>query len=259
MRRHSINIIAIAVLVSACVSCRSPSQAAAPPPNTNEAAPSLIARADQFYAQREDLKQLEQGIVLLRQAAAQEPDNYDANWRLAKFNFYLASHTEGDIKERAFKDGAAAGKVAVALQPDKPDGHFWLGANYGGALEAERLSGLASIGEVRSEMETVLKQNEGYQDGSAYMVLGLLDLKSPRILGGDKQKAVTEFEKGLQFGKGNAFLRLHLAEAYQAVGRNADAQQQINAILTMTPDPNYLPELKEGQEQARQLLDKLNK
>ena len=260
MRMRFLAMIAIAILAGAFTACHwRPQAAVAPNALTSEAAPVLIARADQFYAQREDLKQLEQGIVLLRQAAAQDPNNYDANWRLAKFNFYLASHTEGDYQERAFKDGADAGKVAVALQPDKPDGHFWLGANYGGALEAETITGLASIGDVRSEMETVLKQNEGYQDGSAYMVLGLLDLKSPRIVGGDPHRAVTEFEKGLQFGKGNAFLRLHLAEAYQAVGRTADAQQQLNAILTMTPDPNYLPELKEGQEQARQLMEKMNK
>jgi tetratricopeptide (TPR) repeat protein len=89
------------------------------------------------------------------------------------------------------------------------------------------------------------------------MVLGLLDLKAPKIVGGDPQKAVAEMEKGLRFGATNAFLRLHLAEAYQAVGRSADARKQLDAILSMTPDPNYLPELKEAQKQARQMLDKI--
>ena len=64
-------------------------------------------------------------------------------------------------------------------------------------------------------------------------------------------------EKGLQFGKTNAFLRLHLAEAYQAVGRTADAREQLNTILSMTPDANYLPELKEAQAQATQILAKI--
>lgn len=258
MSTRCVFIITVALFALTSVSCRWRSKAnAAVYPTTNESGASLIGRADQFYGQREDLKQLEQGIVLLRQAAANDPNNYDANWRLAKFNFYLAGHTEGDYKERAFREGVTAGKTAVALQPNKPEGHFWLGANYGGALEAEKITGLASIGDVRNEMDTVLKLDEGYQDGSAYMVLGLLDLKAPKIVGGDPQKAVTEFEKGLQFGKGNAFLRLHLAEAYQAVGRTSDAQQQLNTILSMTPDPNYLPELKEAQTRARELLEKL--
>ena len=225
--------------------------------NTNrEPAPQLISQADQFYAQREDLKQLEQGIVRLRQAAAGDPNSYDADWRLAKFDYYLATHTDGEYRDRAFREGVDAGKTAVALQPDKPDGHFWLGANYGGSLESESISGLASLEDVRKEMDTVLKLDEGYQDGSAYMVLGLLDLKAPKIVGGDPQRAVAEMEKGVKFGKGNAFLRLHLAEAYRAVGRPDDARQQLEAILSMTPDPNYLPELHEAQAQARQLLDK---
>lgn len=223
---------------------------------TRESPASLVTRADQFYGQREDLKQLQQGIVMLREAATNDPNNYDANWRLAKFNYYLASHTDGDYRERAFREGIQAGKAAVALQPNKPEGHFWLGANYGGVLEAEAITSLASLSDVRNEMNIVLKLEEGYQDGSADMVLGLLDLKAPKIVGGDKERAVAEFEKGLQFGKGNAFLRLHLAEAYLAVGRNSDAQQQLNTILSMTPDPNYLPELKEAQAQARQLLEK---
>ena len=250
-----LSVLGLVLLVSG--SCRLRSSAAPPTASTTETSASLLTQAEQFYAHRDDLKQLEQGIVLLRQVEATDPNNYDANWRIAKFSYYLASHTEGDYQNRVFREGVNAGKAAVALQPERPDGHFWLGANYGGALQAETITGLASIGDVRNEMDTVLKLNEGYQDGSAYMVLGLLDLKAPKIVGGNPQKAVSEFEKGLQFGKGNAFLRIHLAEAYQAVGRNSDAQQQLNAILSMTPDPNYVPELKEAQAQARQMLAKM--
>jgi tetratricopeptide (TPR) repeat protein len=255
-KRKSYPRLSIACILFLLPSCKSHSNYAPPPPD-KQSAVSDIARADQFYGQREDLKQLEQGIVLLREARAADPANYDAAWRLAKFNYYLATHTEGDYRERAFREGIEAGQTAVKIQGDKPDGHFWLGANYGGSLESETISGLASLDDVRKEMDTVLKLNEGYQDGSAYMVLGLLDLKAPKIVGGDPQRAVSELEKGLQFGKGNAFLRLHLAEAYHAVGRPDDARQQLNMILSMTPDPNYLPELHEAQSQARTMLQQL--
>jgi Tfp pilus assembly protein PilF len=247
-------LLIIVLLASAC-SYKSQFRAVAP--NTMNSPASDIAQADQFYRQRDDLSRLEQGIVLLRDAATTDPNNYEANWRLAKFNYYLATHTDGEYRDRAFSDGINAGKTAVQLQGDKPEGHFWLGANYGGTLESGSFR-FASVGDVRQEMETVLKINEGYQDGSAYMVLGLVDLKAPRIVGGDPQKAVAEMEKGLQFGKANAFLRLNLAEAYQAVGRTSDAREQLNTILSMTPDPDYMPELKEAQAQARQLLAKLS-
>jgi hypothetical protein len=63
-------------------------------------------------------------------------------------------------------------------------------------------------------------------------------------------------EKGLRFGKTNAFLHLHLAEAYLKIGRTADARRQLNAIITMTPDHDYLPEYKEAVMEARKLLEK---
>jgi len=225
--------------------------------NDPQSAATYISQADQFYSQREDLTRLQQGIVLLRQAITADPGSYDAAWRLAKFDYYLATHIDDAQREQTFRAGIEAGKTAVQLQGDKPEGHFWLGANYGGSLESETISGLATVEDVRKEMETVLKINEGYQDGSAYMVMGLVDLKAPKIVGGDPQKAVGEMERGLRFGSTNAFLRFHLAEGYQAVGRSADARQQLNTILSMTPDPNYLPELKEAQTQARQMLDKI--
>lgn len=202
--------------------------------------------------------QLRRGIVSLRQALTKEPGNYDAAWKLSKFNYYLAMHSD-DSNERdsAFKDGIAAGKTAVQLQNEKPDGHFWLGANYGGAAQHSTIQGLATVNDIRNEMETVLRLDEGYQDGSAYMVLGLVYLNAPSIVGGDPKKAVEEMEKGLRFGEPNAFLHLHLAEAYRKVGRNDDARSELKKILSMTPDPNYLPEYKEASNNAQQLLEQI--
>ena len=202
--------------------------------------------------------QLRRGIVSLRQALTKEPGNYDAAWKLAKFNYYLATHTE-DATERddAFREGIAAGKTAVQLQNEKPDGHFWLGANYGGAAEHSSIPGLSTVNDIRQEMETVLRLDEGYQNGSAYMVLGLVYLNAPSVVGGDPKKAVEEMEKGLRFGEPNAFLHLHLAEAYMKVGRNDDARRELEKILSMTPDPNYLPEYKEASSNARKLLDQM--
>lgn len=248
--------LAITGFLFAAISCRSHSNVEEQA-NDKRSAAELVAQADQLYAQREDVMRARQGVALLRQARAADPGNYDAAWRLARFNYYLASHTDGDERDKAFREGIDAGKAAIKLQGEKPEGHFWLGANYGGSLETGTVAGLATVNDVRGEMETVLKLDEGYQNGSAYMVLGLVDLKAPRLLGGDPQKAVAEMEKGLRFGEANAFLRLHLAEAYQAVGRSEDARKQLNTVINMTPDPSYLPEYKEAVMEARQMLDKI--
>ncbi len=244
-------------LLSLVFVCLSASCGTVPTPEatpTTTSASEDVAHALQLYAEREDLMKLREGVVSLRQAITKDPGNYEAAWQLAKFDYYLATHTDdGTERDKAFRDGIASGKAAVQLQNDKPDGHFWLGANYGGAAEHSAIQGLASVNDIRNEMETVLRLNEGYQNGSAYMVLGLVYLNAPSIVGGDAKKAVELMEKGLRFGEGNAFLHLHLAEAYAKVGRNDDARKQMDVIRSMKPDPNYLPEYKEASNGVQKL------
>ncbi len=227
-------------------------------PGGNESAAELIAQADKLYAEREDLSRLRAGIVALRRARALEAGNYEAAWRLAKFDYYLGAHTTDEReRDKAFRDGAEAAQRAVELQPDKPEGHFWLGANYGGSAEHSTLAGLTGVDDIVREMETVLRLDEGYQSGSAYMALGQVYLKAPRMLGGDQQKAVTYLEKGLRFGENNALLRLRLAEAYVAVKRYEDARKQLDALGNLKPHPDYLPEYKEAVAAAEKLRGKI--
>ena len=257
VKSYIISAISICFLLLA-TSCEDGSRHESPTLDTASAAEDINS-ADQLYGQREDLMQLRRGIVSLRQALTKDPGNFDAAWKLSKFNYYLATHTDNS-KERddAFKAGIDAGKTAVQLQNEKPDGHFWLGANYGGAAEHSTIQGLATVSDIRNEMQTVLRLDQGYQNGSAYMVLGLVDLNAPNIVGGDPKKSVEEMEKGLRFGEPNAFLHLHLAEAYKKVGRNDDARRELKKILSMPSDPNYLPEYKEASAAAQKLLDEID-
>jgi tetratricopeptide (TPR) repeat protein len=231
---------------------------AAPSSNPTKPAAEAIAEADQLYASRSDLGKIREGIVSLRQAQADDSTNYDLAWRLAKFNYFLGSHTsESSEQEKAFRDGIAAGKLAVQLQDGKPDGHFWLGANYGGNAKLSVLAGFSDFEDIKREMETVLKLDEKYQSGSAYMALGQLYLEAPRVLGGDAQKALGYFEKGAQIGPDNALLRWHLAAAYSELHRNDDAQKQIDYLLAMKPAAGYEPEYQEAVAEVRKLQEKM--
>lgn len=227
-------------------------------PNSGRPAAEAIAEADQLYAGRTDLGKVREGVVALRQAQADDSTNYELAWRLAKFNYFLGSHTpESSEQEKAFREGIAAGKLAVQLQEGKPEGHFWLGANYGGNAKLSVLAGLSDFEDIKREMEAVLKLDEKYQSGSAYMALGQLYLEAPRVLGGDAQKALQYLEKGAQIGPDNALLRWHLAAAYAELHRYDEAQKQIDYLLAMKPAAGYEPEYQEAVAEVRKLQEKM--
>ncbi|MBV9959195.1 MAG: hypothetical protein JO360_12280, partial [Acidobacteria bacterium] len=82
-----------------------------------QSAASLIAQADQLYAQREDMARAREAVTQARQAHTLDFNNYDAVWRLAKFEYYVATHASSDgERDKAFRDGIDAGKEAVKLQ-----------------------------------------------------------------------------------------------------------------------------------------------
>jgi predicted Zn-dependent protease len=89
------------------------------------------------------------------------------------------------------------------------------------------------------------------------MVLGQLYLEAPRLLGGDVPTAITYLEKGLKIGPDNSLLRLRLAQAYTAANRKADAQKQIETLLSMKPAPGYEPEHNDAVTEAQKLQEKI--
>lgn len=225
----------------------------------SKAATDRVAEADALYQGREDLNKARAAVATLRQGRVADYGNYDAAWKLARAAFYVGDHSDNDSEiDDMYREGVEAGKAAVALQPNKPDGHFWLGANYGGAASHNTLASLTSFQDIKGEMDAVLKIDESYQGYSTYLGLGRLYLQAPRALGGDDAKAVEYLEKGVKLSPNNTLMRYHLAEAYHAGNRNAEAKKQIEAIMSATPDPKYAAEHRDAMAKAQKLLEKLN-
>lgn len=245
------------LMVFTSAACRSAPGEHIIAPSTRPSAETLDL-ADRLYAERGDLMKVRQGLIFLRQAMAAHPTDYEIGWRVAKFNYYLGSHTSEETEqEKAFHDGIEAGKLAVKLNNARPEGHFWLGANYGGNAEISTLAGLAEIEDIKREMEAVLKIDESFQAGSAYLALGQVYLKAPRILGGDVSRAIDYFQKGLTFGPNNAMLRLRLAEAYAEAQRAEDARRELKILFDSQPSAGYEPEHSDALKEGRELEAKL--
>jgi len=247
-------------LVLAGVGCHrsaTPNQLAAESTDA-KAASDRLAEAETLYQGREDLNKARAAVAALRQAQTADYANYEVAWKLSRAAFYVAEHTESDSeRDDMYRQGVEAGKAAVQLQPDKADGHFWLGANYGGTAAHSTLANLSSFNDIKNEMDAVLKIDEPYEGYSAYLGLGRLYLQAPRVLGGDSKKAIEYLEKGVKLSPNNTTMKLDLAQAYHVNNRNDEAKKQVAAIMSTKPDPKYAPEHKEAVAKAQDLLKKL--
>jgi len=106
-------------------------------------------------------------------------------------------------------------------------------------------------------MEAVLKIDETYQGYSAYLGLGRLYLKAPRVFGGDTSKAIEFLEKGVKLSPKNTQMRYYLAEAYESSNRDGEAKKEIQEVMAVTPDPQHTAEHKDAVEKAKKLLAKI--
>jgi tetratricopeptide (TPR) repeat protein len=216
----------------------------------------LIKQADELYRRREDLAKLREAIAVLKRARSAETENFEINWRLAQANYFLGKHS-GEEKEsdKAFADGINFARAAVRLNPNKPEGHFWLGACLGGEAEKSPFTkGIMSMGEIRQAMRKVIEIQPEYEGASAFDALAQLELKGG-FAGGKAEKALEYLEKGLAVDKTNPYANLHLAEAFLALDRKPEAKKQIDVLLKMKPNPDYEPEYNDAVRQAKKLLE----
>jgi tetratricopeptide (TPR) repeat protein len=250
--------ITIAAVSICLISCASKVETEAVKPQNTVAAPSeTVAQAEKLFKQREDLAKLREAVSLLGAARSMDNRNYEIEWQFARFNYFLGRQTSDEKEsEKAFADGVEAGKIASRLEPNKPDGHFWYGANLGEQAKRSPITvGFKAIDDIRDAMNKVIEIQPDYYSASAYDGLAQVEMKAGMLGGGKPEKAVEYLEKALELEKNNTYIYLHLGEAYLAVNRNADAKKQFEYLLKMKPDPDYMFEYRETTAKAKKLLE----
>lgn len=214
-----------------------------------------IVQTDTLFKERVDISKLREAIKLLAQARNPDARNFETEWRFAQYNFFLGKQTKDEKEaEKAFADGLQAGLIASKIEPNKPEGHFWYGANLGEQAKKSPVTvGIKAVVEIKTAMNKVIEIQPNYQGASAFDALGQIELAT-RLTGGDTKKAIEYLEKGIAIEKDNSYLRLHLAEAYFDADRDAEAKKQIDYLLKIKPAPEYVLEHQESVELAQKLL-----
>lgn len=225
-------------------------------------APSPLPAADNpdaLYAQRENLARARRAAEIWEQRLAQQPNDFEAAWKLARARYWLGGHASGNEQKTEYGRGAAAARRAIVIKPDAPEGHFWLAANLGALAETQgRLTGLRLRSEIKRELERVLAIDPAFQQGSADRALGRWYLKVPRLFGGSRSKSEMHLRRSLTYNPNSTASLYFLAETLIADGREDEAREVLQELLDAPLDPEWAPEDREFKRKASQLIKKLD-
>ena len=220
---------------------------------------SPFAKADGLFTSRDNLDSLRQAIAMVEAQRVKEPANFEVVYRVAQYKYYLADREPDKTKRlKLYEAAIEAAKRAVALDPNRVEGHFWLAANQGEYADLKgALNALGLVKAVRKEFEAALAIDPTYKNGAIYLALGRIDLELPRLFGGNDGRGLARLEAGYQAAPTNAELKMALAETYEKKGRKDEARKLYQSIID-SPDPVRTPnELAELRTQARQHLEKM--
>lgn len=208
-----------------------------------------------LYAQREDLLKARRAADLWATALKQDPKSYETAWKLAMARYWLGNHVPEAERRKQYEAGIEAARTAIALEPNKVEGHFWMSANTGMMAESFGImAGLKYRKQVREEAEKAITIDARYRQGASYRILGRWYFKVPGLFGGNKDKSVENLQKALSYNSNSTIANYFLAETLLDMGKKAEAKAALRKVLDAPLDPEYGPEDKDWKAAANKLL-----
>jgi tetratricopeptide (TPR) repeat protein len=257
-------IVLFYISMTAASAEASPSLAASAQASQAQRAEAEVARAaeqvdpDTLYIDRANLGSARRASEIWAADLKSSTPSFDGAWKLARVNYWLGGHAPEPERRTFLEQGIEAARKAIALQPDRAEGHFWLAANMGTMAESFGLrAGLKYRGPVKEELETVLKLDPSFMNGSADRVLGRWYYRVPRLFGGSDTKAEQHLRQSLQYDENSTVSRFFLAELLIDRGRKGEARSELQKIIDAPINPEWAPEDKEYKDKARSLLGKI--
>jgi len=159
-------------------------------------------------------------------------------------------------KKEWYEKGEKLAKFAIEKNPDNPEAHFWFALNKGslGKLNGV-LNSLFMVDDLKKESQKVIELDPDH--AGAHMLLGEVYKSLPGLFGGDKEKAIEEFNEAIN--KDSLFTAVYiiLAKTYRDVGDTGKAKEVLDRLLSFeTSRDTRRFELYE-KEDAREILKEI--
>ena len=208
-----------------------------------------------MYAARADVRSAVQAAAIWAEASRTAPHDFDVAWKLARVCYFLGTHAPERERRGYIEQGIAAGARARRIAPDRPEGHFWAAATMGALAESHGLrAGLKYRTPVREALETVLRLDPAFMNGSADRALGRYYYKVPAFFGGSKTRAERHLRASLTYDPHSTISLYFLAELLADQKRTAEARATLQQVLDAPLSAEWAPEDRDYKQKAAALL-----
>ncbi len=214
---------------------------------------------DALYKDRENLASAQKAVAIWAARLSANAKNFESAYKLAQARYWLGTNGLPEPERKAaLEAGIAAARTAIAINPGRPEGHFWLAANMGALAESFGMrQGIRYRGQIKDALLTTLKLDPAFLDGSADRALGRWYFKVPGLFGGSNKQSEMHLRKSLTYNPNSIISHIFLAETLADMGRKDEARKEAQAAIDAPLDPIWTPEDRRFKETAKRLLREL--
>lgn len=219
---------------------------------------SLIDHAVELYETRHiEAANLDESAAILEGIVEDNPKNSRALYELAKVCFYLGDRAEEkDAKLKYFYRGRDYGEMAIDVDEEVPEAHFWYMVNVGRVGQTKGvLNSLVLVPTVREEIETVLEldpEHTGALDAQAMLYYEL-----PGLLGGNLNKSMEALNKGIALDSNYTLLYVDMAKVYIKKKDYEKARWFLNGAIAITEPTYEADHVLDDKPEAEALLEEI--
>jgi len=222
----------------------------------NDAVAEALHMAETLWPSRDQDNNTALAIAILNQAKSDHPYDYGIRWQLARFIRWQAvdgtAANKADHGRRCWEEA----KVAIELQPDGVEGHYWAGVcigTYGQGVSKARaiLEGVPDAFEVA--IHTAIEIDSTHDQGGPLRALGRYYTTLPwpyRNL----DKAKVWIDRALVVDAASPANLFFLAEMAQREGDETAAREAIGRLMALGESDGDPSRVRHYQDKARILL-----
>jgi hypothetical protein len=219
---------------------------------------AVAQSADALYADRQHLESAQRAAAMWSADFARNPRSYEVAWKLSRADYWLGGHTPDLDRRGLLERGIDAGRAAVALDPNRPEGHFWLAASMGALAESFGMrQGIKYRRPIKDELDAVLRIDASYEHGSADRAIGRWYFKVPRLFGGSNPLSEQHLKASLRYDPDGTASHFFLAELYLDTDRKSEARAELQKTIDARGYPEWAPEDAEFRVRAKSMLESL--